>query len=133
MALRHRLESVESRAGIKFHLVVPQTLTLSPGIGEGLYHIAQEALNNALKHSSESEVQITISLTTNGHAGEAVVLEIRDNGQGFIFETVDRSGMGLANMKHRAEEYHGILSIVSSPGKGTTIRVEIPLPSESLV
>lgn len=126
-ALRRRLDSVENRVGIKAHLVIPENLHLPAEIEESLYHIAQEALNNALKHSHESEVDITISHQERRQNGSVVILEIRDNGEGFSQETADRSGMGLANMKHRAEEHQGTFSLISTPGEGTTVRVEIPL------
>jgi signal transduction histidine kinase len=103
---------------------------MPPEIEEGLYHIAQEALNNALKHSRESEVQITLMVDPKGSDGDTVVMEIRDNGEGFSPSTADLSGMGLANMKHRTEEHHGIFAINSSPGEGTIVRVEIPLPQD---
>lgn len=125
IALSHRLDSVESRAGIVTHLDMPEILNLPAEVEESLYHIAQEALNNALKHSRESEVWITLTVGTDDR--ETVLLQIRDNGVGFSPANADPCGMGLENMRHRAEEQGGAFSLTSNPGEGTIIKVEIPL------
>jgi signal transduction histidine kinase len=130
IALRRRLDSVENRAGIKTYLTIPENIHLPAEIEESLYHIAQEALNNALKHSRESEVHISLTRSDRKNNGEVVILEIQDNGEGFSEESADLSGMGLTNMKHRAEEHKGTFSLISNPGEGTTVRVEIPLPAQ---
>ncbi len=118
-ALRQRLDAVEKRAGIEARLVVTNLVELPAPVEEGLYWIAQEALNNALKHASASTV--TVRVYTQG---SEAIFEITDDGQGF--EPVAAStngGMGLSNMKARAEEVGASLEIESSIGQGTTVRV----------
>ncbi|MEJ2711413.1 MAG: ATP-binding protein [Anaerolineales bacterium] len=88
----------------------------------GLFRIAQEALNNALKHAQASQVQVT--LKQDQDTGN-LVLAISDNGTGF--DTQMRSGgVGLRGMRARADELNGKLWIESEPGQGTRVSVEVP-------
>jgi signal transduction histidine kinase len=90
---------------------------------EGLYHIAQEALNNALKHSHARSVNV--SLLQNG---PVISLEIVDNGIGFDFPNAYQEGkMGLPAMDDHASELGGRMTVTSEPGKGTKIRVDVIL------
>ena len=120
-ALQQRLGAVERRAGVKAHLIANDSIKLSPPLEEGLYCIALEALNNALKHAKASSVTVRIQ-TVN----DSVELEVKDNGIGFDPQRVDsREGMGLASMQDRAKRLGGVLTIQSSPGKGTAVSVQI--------
>ena len=86
-----------------------------------LYRIAQEALNNALKHARPSAVTVTVRAEDKN-----VVLEVIDDGQGFDSEAVsDKGGLGLVSMRERAEKLGGTLTITSTPGEGTKVRVSI--------
>ncbi len=120
-ALQERLDAVEKRSGIQVQLEVQGDLDLPAEIEEGLYRIAQEALNNALKHAGASAIIVRL------HAGSEVELEIADDGAGFDHHaTSDMGGMGLANMQQRAAQLGGALRIVSTPGRGTRVRAAIP-------
>jgi hypothetical protein len=63
-----------------------------------------------------------------GREGEAVLLRIADDGQGFVLGNCS-PGMGLRNMKERMESLHGALDVATAPGKGTTITARVPLVS----
>lgn len=120
-ALRQRLDAVEERVGIKTQMAVDGILELPPFVEKGLYSIAQEALNNALKHANASSVMVHIQ-AENG----AVELIVEDNGCGFDLDSMDDTyGMGLAGMCARAESLNGVCEIVSSPGRGTRIVAKI--------
>ncbi len=120
-ALRQRLDAVEKRAGVEARLIAEDLVDFPDTIEEELYWIAQEALNNALKHANASQVEIRIS-AMEGKAR----LEICDNGQGFDFEGSKGSGgMGLKNMADRADRIGGHLEIVSALGRGTTVTIEV--------
>jgi nitrate/nitrite-specific signal transduction histidine kinase len=120
-ALHQRLDAVEKRAGISARLLADEIVELPHPVEEGLYRIAQEALNNSLKHACAADVVVRIG-TANGK----VVLEVEDDGQGFDLGAVEfNRGMGLANMRDRAAELGGLIDIRSEPGRGTLVKVEV--------
>lgn len=120
-ALRARLESVEARAGIETTLQVEGNGRLPRQLEAGLYRIAQEALNNALKHAGADQVRLTLRLGT-----ERVELEVADNGCGFVIDGAQqRGGLGLRGMYERAQELGGSLSIHSASDTGTRVALEV--------
>ena len=124
-AVRKRLDAVENRIGIEARVVMDDLVELPTFLEEGLYWIAQEALNNALKHAAAKKVSVRICVED-----KTLVLEIVDDGQGFDLETAKhRGGMGLVSIRERAKEMRGTLTIESSPGQGTVVKVGVPLPS----
>jgi signal transduction histidine kinase len=85
-----------------------------------LHRIAQEALNNALKHSGAT--RIVVSLRS---AAEKVWLEVRDNGRGVDSEQIDQpSGLGLRIMRHRAESVGATFSLRPLEEGGTSVLIE---------
>ena len=115
--LERRLDSVEKRTGISARLIVKDVIHLDPVASLALYRIAEEALNNTLKHAQAKTVTVTLSAETGW-----VALEIQDDGRGFDLRESQRgSGMGLANMRERASELGGSLEVVSAPGAGTRV------------
>jgi PAS domain S-box-containing protein len=120
-AIQHRLGAVERRSGVKAHLLVDDTIQLPAPIEEGLYRIAQEALNNALKHAAASSVTVRI-WAMDGN----VELSVSDNGIGFVSDATGKGGgLGLANMRERTEKLGGTLQIVSAPQAGTKVIVRV--------
>jgi PAS domain S-box-containing protein len=120
-ALRMRLEMVESRAGIETNMVVDDEVKLSSSMENELYAIAIEALNNSLKHASAKHITVQLN-SKNNHT----CLIITDDGHGFDLETAERAGgFGLRNMRERVELISGSISLDTSLGKGTTVRVEV--------
>jgi signal transduction histidine kinase len=90
-----------------------------------LYRIAQEALQNVLKHAEAATARMTFSVT-----GDIARLEVRDDGVGFSPEPPapsSRSGYGLNSMAERAELIGGRLSVRSWPGAGTTVVAVVPV------
>lgn len=124
-ALRARLESVEGRSGLKTILQVEgnEQIRLPLELETGLYRIAQEALNNILKHAQAQEVRVCLQ----AQAPEGrVILEVNDDGQGFEMTNGAGQGkLGLHTMQERAALLGGELVIRSKPGVGTQVRVEI--------
>lgn len=119
-ALQQRLDAVEGRSGVETRLRVEGTLDLPVRVEEGLYRIAQEALNNALKHAAASLVTVWLRAE-----GAQVELEVADNGIGFDPEAVsDRGGVGMLSMRERAERLGGSLSVLSAPGGGTRVIIK---------
>ncbi len=120
-ALQARLEAVEGRVGVQTRLQVDGEGTLSPQVEEELYRIAQEALNNALKHSRASSVVVRLCRRPSN-----VILEIVDDGVGFdIAGVTSQCGFGLRGMAERATRMGGTLEVDSAPRRGTRVRVEV--------
>jgi signal transduction histidine kinase len=93
-----------------------------------LFRVAQEALNNVVRHARATLVTVNII-----RLDRAIRLEIADNGQSFAVGQTLRSRnnkrLGLVGMRERVEMVGGQLTIESAPGRGTTVRAEIPFPS----
>jgi signal transduction histidine kinase len=89
---------------------------LQPAVEENLLHIGQEALSNALKHACATKFQAQLSFDSN-----AVRLELRDNGKGFVVGYANGGGIGLIGMSERAEQIGATLAVTSKPGTGTKI------------
>jgi len=89
---------------------------LAPAVEENLLHIGQEALTNALKHAHATKFDARLSFDS-----DAVYLELRDNGIGFIVNGMNDGGIGLIGMKERADQIGATVKVVSEPGKGTKI------------
>ncbi len=89
-----------------------------------LYRVAQEALTNVVRHAAASKVSIAL---TKGYP--YAILEIEDNGRGISTQKgkTKTRGLGLVSMRERIEYMDGTFQIKSAPGKGTTVRVKIPL------
>ncbi len=96
---------------------IPQQVALA------IFMTTQEALANIARHAKASYVKLEIT-----EADGSAMLSIKDDGRGFDTSRQNESmGHGLANMRSRAEDLGGQFSIKSSPGKGTTILVTLPL------
>jgi PAS domain S-box-containing protein len=126
-ALQHRLDAVEARAGVEARLLVEGAYQAPPAMEEDLYRIAEQALNNTLKHAAATAVTARL----RGENGR-LTLEVIDNGCGFDPEAVkDKGGQGLMSMHERASRIGGVLAVLSTPGQGTTIRVEVEIPGSA--
>jgi PAS domain S-box-containing protein len=118
-ALQQRIDAVEGRAGIQARLLVEGEIEPEPYIEEALYRIGQEALNNALKHASADAVTVRVRTSDN-----LIEMQVADDGRGFDPASADeQGGMGLTTMRERAEQVGGTFTVLSSRGKGTTVKV----------
>ncbi len=88
-----------------------------------LYRIAQEALNNILKHSGAKEITFTLS-----RSKDILTFILRDDGKGFdVEDAATGKGNGLHNMRERVALMQGTINIQSSAGEGTTIIINVPV------
>jgi len=126
-ALQQRLDAVEHRVGIETSLLTTgEWRTLPPHIEEQLYNITQEALNNALRHAHAKSILMQID-----YHEQQVVVVVEDNGRGFDLDA-SSGGMGLRNMRERANEIGAAFSLTTSPHQGTKIEIRLELmPDES--
>src|SRR2546423_4085248 len=123
------LEELAERVPAKVEFTWPNTkrLALDPAVALHAYRIAEEAVGNAIKHSGADTITIDLETVSSRNA----VLSIRDNGKGF--GPRGHQGMGLQNMKYRANVLKGQLTIESSLNQGTRIMCTIPMGPMTLL
>lgn len=122
-AVQARLNAVEGRANLQTKLIVDGVGDLPSLVEQALYRIAQESLNNTLKHAHAQHVTVRLR-----RAATAVLLEISDDGVGFDPATAgETGGMGLRGIAERVAQLDGTFILQSVPGAGTWLSVEVPL------
>jgi len=93
----------------------------NPVKGMHLYRIAQEAVNNAVKHAAAKKITIALN-----QSEDSLRLTIAEDGKGMNASASDSHGMGLDSMRYRARVLGGELKIESNPGEGTIVSCQIP-------
>lgn len=124
MALENLTQQAASRGGFKVELNLPDSLPETAIPLEGTYYrIAQESLENIVKHADAKHVIFSLRVD-----GTKFSLEIEDNGSGFDFgKDQTDEGLGLQGMQERADESGSVLEVASSPGKGSRISITTEL------
>lgn len=98
-------------------------LNIEQEVSTGIFRIFQEAITNVARHSMASELKINIA-----SADENLIIEIKDNGKGISEQEINNiRSLGLLSMKERANIIGGELSINGVLGKGTHVKLKIPL------
>ena len=122
-ALQARLAAVENRSGLKTEIKTEGKKQLPISLEKELYRIAQEGLNNVVKHAQARNVRITVK-----YSDTSACLEIWDDGTGFDLQAARESGgMGLRGIEERVQKIGGSLAVESSPKTGTKLTVTVPL------
>jgi len=116
-ALRRYVEVLTADGELDVELDVDPQVRLAPDEQIEVFRIVQEGLGNARRHSEAGHVEVSIS-----QQGGRRVVSVSDDGIGFD-ETDTTSGLGVANMRLRAQAIDGELSLKSAPGRGTAIEV----------
>jgi signal transduction histidine kinase len=117
-----------SASGILCRFKIPiecGAITLTGTARHSLLLAVKEALNNVIRHASATEVELQITQTEN-----RLEIVIADNGCGFDGSTI-RRGHGLVNLQERLKTLNGQCHIESQPGKGTIVKLIIPLSRDS--
>lgn len=116
--LKQLSEAVIGRARLPVHLSVEGDCKLPPEVQVVLYRIAQESLNNIVKYSRASRVNISLIISCVG-----LHMEINDDGAGFDTNKIKPTSLGMRIMRERAQNIGADFEVISQPGKGTTISV----------
>jgi signal transduction histidine kinase len=111
-------KSFEAKSKISLELKIDGEYKFSPKIELGFFRIAQEALNNIIKHSQATKASIILKVLP-----EKLYMDIADNGRGFNDKKIASTNLGLAIMRERAKNIKASIAIESLPGKGTKITV----------
>lgn len=119
-ALQARLEAIEARAGLQIDLQVEGENRLPIAIEDELYKIAQEALNNVVKHARAEQVAVHLHF-----ADQECWMTIQDDGIGFEPLKVQGGGLGLRSIAERIQQMGGDLLVESNPTQGTKLQVMV--------
>jgi signal transduction histidine kinase len=121
-ALQARLAAVENRSGLKTEIKVTSQKNLPISIEKEIYRVAQEGLNNVVKHARARNLRISLE-----YQKDSLFLELQDDGTGFDVQAARKSGgMGLRGVEERVRKIGGTLAIESLPGNGTKLTVIAP-------
>jgi len=120
-AMDDMLELTLGRAAIAYHFdrLVPEGVRYSPKVELTMFRMAQELVNNVLKHAHATEVTVQLR-----QAQDSLTLLVEDNGHGFDPEAT-AGGMGMTNLRTRAEAIGATINIESAIGKGTVVQVRV--------
>jgi signal transduction histidine kinase len=121
-ALEKQAASVQARHAIPVRTDLCQEPEAPLAVKEAFYRVAQEALNNVVKHVQEGAVQVRL----RSHE-DSIVLEVADEGPGFDPRQTFPGHLGLRSMRERVEQVGGTLTITSATDQGTCVRAEVPL------
>ena len=125
LALADELDSFERRTGVVCTLQSHHDARLEPEVETVLYRVVQEALSNVAKHARADHVWVYLRTDD-----DRVDMQVRDDGVGFesgsVGGLVDNGHFGLAGMRHRVEMAAGNYHLLSTPGSGTSIFVQVP-------
>lgn len=123
-AVRSFMSEQCAPSGVEYSLDIPDELPrFAPGTETAIYRIVQEAVANALRHSHANHISLTICVRSS-----LLIVTVSDDGCGFSTDRVETSGgLGLVSMKERAEAAGAEIEFISYDGRGTKIRLYLPL------
>ena len=120
-------QTYETKYHIPMHLTTQGELALPSHVEVLVFRSVQELMNNAARHAHASRIQVTLDAQN-----DPMIVAVEDDGSGFDVESVlstarQRSGSGLANLEKRIQMLRGKIQFQSSTGRGTKVRIELPL------
>ncbi|HEY9626963.1 MAG TPA: AAA family ATPase [Coleofasciculaceae cyanobacterium] len=114
-------EGFQQVTGVAPAMHIHLTVAISPSVSKTLSRVVQEGLTNISKYAKATQVEIRLMTTS-----DRIYLEVEDNGIGFCVEQAT-DGFGLKGMQERITAVNGALDLITEPGKGCRLKVEIPL------
>ena len=125
-AVKWYVQAFSKRFGIKTELVEDGLTTrLAPNVELAAYRIVQEATTNVVRHADATRCRVVLR-----REGDHLALEIEDDGRGFdpaMLEPATRRGIGLLGIRERATQLNGSVHIESRAGRGTRVRLSLPV------
>lgn len=119
-------EDLEKRTGVRCQVFLPESgLDVEEPVATAMFRILQEALTNVIRHAEAERVEVELQAD-----GGRVSLTVADSGRGFDPDTGGRAGLGLLGMRERVRALDGSLDVESEPGRGTRIRVVLPMATK---
>ncbi len=127
-ALEGHIRAFEQRTKISVRFdssTVPEG-RLSPSLEITIFRIVQEALTNIARHAETKKAEVRFRVD-----GKKMNFEIRDEGKGFLERLAGRASLGITGMSERVHLMNGTFEIQSKPGKGTVVKVSLPVSPDS--
>ena len=122
-ATEWQVQSFTQRTGIPVELAMGQNLDLEDPYATAVFRVLQESLTNIAKHARASSVEVALD-----REGDVVTLLVRDDGDGFATtEAPGRNSFGLLGMRERVGLLKGEVQVESTPGRGTTVEMRLPV------
>ena len=122
-AMKECTEPINKTSGLIIQInTINESYHLSKDIELGLLRVFQELIQNTIKHSNATEVDVTLEFNT-----DQIMLHYNDNGQGFDANEVDVNGIGIKNMHSRIQALNGIFTINKAPKAGFEVQIEVPI------
>lgn len=123
-ALEWQIKEFQKHSGIVCEFeCAPLAIELDRNCALAVFRICQETLTNVARHAQASKVTISLTIEAN-----YLSLCVRDNGRGISTEALTQTrSLGLVSMRERAQSFGGEFEFAGQPGRGTTVRVRIPL------
>ncbi|MEO7886884.1 MAG: PAS domain-containing sensor histidine kinase [Polaromonas sp.] len=125
-AIQWLTHNFSQRHGVPCRLSLDEDVELGEPYATAVFRIVQESLVNVAKHAGASQVHVRIDKTD-----AAVILEVADDGAGFAPDAPRKpNSLGLMGLRERARLLQGTVDIDTAPGRGTRVRVNIPVPEK---
>jgi signal transduction histidine kinase len=121
-ALNWQGRETAKRTGLRVHVFAEEMEDLPEEHKTCIYRVVQEALNNAARHAQASAIQVSVKSAPN-----SIRVSVQDDGSGF--DPVRTRGLGMLGMEERVRHLGGTFDIESQPGRGTLVKVELPVAS----
>ena len=124
-AIGWQTRDFQQRTGIRCKVDVPADSNgVHPDCATAVFRIFQEVLTNVARHANATRIDVLMR-----HDGNALVLEVKDNGKGILASDVQSpKSLGILGMRERVLPFNGRIEIDGAQGKGTRVTVSIPLP-----
>jgi signal transduction histidine kinase len=121
-AVRDFCDSIQSSTGIRvLYHEMGEKRKLDNTAEVFAYRIIQELVNNAVKHAAASQVFVQLTINT-----DKVRITVEDDGKGFDKNKIKQTkGAGMANIDYRVQYFNGEIDLVTSPGNGTSVNIEL--------
>ncbi|MDP9070505.1 MAG: sensor histidine kinase [Actinomycetota bacterium] len=119
--LRTAGEEVAGRAGATVQVEADALSDVAGSVAEALVRVVRESVTNAVRHGGAKSIDVRLACREG-----TLEMEVTDDGRGFDPQCV-RHGFGLTSMRERVEGLGGTLSLTSEPGRGTTLRAQLPV------
>jgi len=127
-ALRQFVAAFSEQVGWQAEVTIAESCTIPQRLEPTLFRLVQESLNNVAKHAEATRVWMSLCPADDGRS---LVLTVRDDGRGFERTASDSNGLGIGQMEARVKAVGGRFHLDSSPGTGTTVIAQLPLPGEN--